>query len=679
MAPTYVALLIGILIGGATAFFYMSLRVSKNLVPKSESETAKQRAELAERSLEGERATAKHLDGRVQKLESDLRSAEAGKLEAMQSVSALNSDILNLRALVSQSKGDIDIIQGQYTAALEANSQFQIFDATSKANEKAALDSKLRLENDLGELKRIHQEECNRANQLHSDCVKLQSELLGANERLDTQRSYCEKLQNEIDALKPARDEEVHRANQLQNENIGLGTELRSANEKVESHKGDTERVRKEVDSLKLDIQGESNRANQLHRENVRLIEELRGANERLDAQKFEIERIQKEFNTGFENIANRLLEEKSAKFVQTNKDSIEALLKPLGDNLTAFQSKVDAVYDKESKERFSLGKEVGRLFELNQILSKEANNLVSALKGNSKTQGDWGQMILENILERSGLTKGRDYLVQEFLKDADGNYVKTEENRKLQPDVVINYPDDRKVLIDAKASLTAYVKHTEAESEEEKALALTEHMRSIRKHIDELASKSYQDYTGGASLDFILMFVPSEPAYCCAMAEDPELWYYAYAKKVLLINPTNLIIVLKMTAEIWRRENQARNHQEIAKRGSSLYEKFVGFVATLKDIGSNLKSADTAYQKALNQLADGNGNLVKQAEMLKDLGVKARKTLPSDLLERAGAGEIAVLHEVEQKTISVAAIDSEPADLFSAGSADRIKIAEGS
>ncbi|HLP40245.1 MAG TPA: DNA recombination protein RmuC, partial [Fibrobacteria bacterium] len=364
-----------------------------------------------------------------------------------------------------------------------------------------------------------------------------------------------------------------------------------SARESLAAARAEQVPLKEHLDALRSDLEKaraenreQMDRANALQRECDTLAEQGRSQARILEAQKEEVARVQKELKSEFQVLANSLLEEKSRRFTEQNKESIEALLKPLGENIAGFKKQVEETYQKESNERFSLGKEVEKLYQLNQRLSQEANSLVNALKGNSKIQGDWGQMILENILERSGLRRGVDFSVQEFLRDADGNTLKNEDGGKMQPDAMVHFPDNRKVLIDAKVSLTAYVRLTEAGSDEERAAALAEHMRSVKRHIDELSAKNYPDFA--ASLDFVMMFVPSEPAYSCAMGQDPELWHYAYGKRIILINPTNLIVALKMAADLWRRENQARNHLEIAERGANLYEKFVGFVEHLKQVG---------------------------------------------------------------------------------------------
>jgi len=273
----------------------------------------------------------------------------------------------------------------------------------------------------------------------------------------------------------------------------------------------------------------------------------------------------------------------------------------------------------------------VKNLRELNDRLSSEANNLTQALRGNSRMQGDWGQMILENILERSGLTEGREYYVQEYLKDPDGNYYTGEHGSRMQPDVIIAYPDNRKVIIDSKVSLTAYANYTGSDDQTEQKKFIGEHLRSIRKHIDELSRKNYQDYAD--TLDFVMMFIPNEPAYMLALRHEESLWQYAYDKKILLISPTNLIAALKLIVDLWKREYQNRNAQEIAERGAALYDKFVNFVDSLIDIEVHLDRAKRSYDNAYRQLKSGRGNLIGQTEKLRELGLKSRKSIPQSLL----------------------------------------------
>jgi DNA recombination protein RmuC len=358
----------------------------------------------------------------------------------------------------------------------------------------------------------------------------------------------------------------------------------------------------------------------------IELDNENKHLKDSLEKQKLELENIGKKFSNEFEILANKILEDKSQRFTKINQENIDQLLKPLGVKIEDFQKLVKDAYDKESKERFSLGNEVKQLRELNQTISQEAKNLTEALKGQAKTQGNWGEMILESILEKSGLVKGREYTVQESVKDSDG--------KRFQPDVILTYPDKGKVVIDSKVSLVAYERYSSSSNKEDQDKALSEHLRSIRTHIDSLSSKNYQDLVG--SLEWVMMFIPIEPAYMVVMEADSELWNYAYSRRVLLISPTNLIAALKMIHNLWRHEYQNRNAIEIAEKGGRLYDKFVGFVENLQTVGESIHKAHQSYESAFNQLKDGRGNLISQAQQLKELGVKAKKTIPSELIDGA-------------------------------------------
>ena len=354
---------------------------------------------------------------------------------------------------------------------------------------------------------------------------------------------------------------------------------------------------------------------------------ELKNLNQRLLEQKQEMLEIGEKFNLEFRNLANEILEEKSKKFTEQNKTNLDQILKPLGEKIKEFEKKVEETYDKESQQRFSLKEEVKRLAELNQQVSKEASSLTKALKGESKTQGNWGEVILESILERTGLRKGYEYTVQDSFT--------TDVNQRFQPDVIVHYPGERSIIIDSKVTLTAYDNYIAAENEEEQLAALKAHLVSVKNHINELASKNYQDIAEIKTLDFVVLFMPVEPAYLLAIQNEPQLWNYAYEKRILLISPTNLIAVLKMIESLWKQEYQSRNVFEIARQGGELYDKFAGLIEDLTDIGNKLDQTRKSYESSMNKLATGKGNLVGRVQKLKELGVKTRKTLPDNLLQR--------------------------------------------
>jgi len=355
----------------------------------------------------------------------------------------------------------------------------------------------------------------------------------------------------------------------------------------------------------------------------------FKNVKEKLDEQKSEISNLQDRFRIEFKNLANEILEEKSKKFTEQNKSNLDQLLKPLGEKIRDFEQKVGEVYDKEAQQRFSLKEEVKRLAELNLKISADAENLTRALKGDSKSQGNWGEMILESVLERSGLTKDREYIVQPSFQGDDG--------RRMQPDVVVSYPGNRSVIIDAKVSLTAYERMVDASSPDLREKYLKEHLNSIRNHVSELSNKNYLDIYQVQSLDFIMLFLPVEPAYMVAIKEDPEIWNYAYDKRILLISPTNLLAALKMIASLWRQEYQNKNALEIARQSGDLLDKFYALLSDLNDLGNRLKLTQKSYDDAINKLSEGKGNLIRRAQRIQELGAKTKKNLPENFDSKSG------------------------------------------
>jgi DNA recombination protein RmuC len=395
-----------------------------------------------------------------------------------------------------------------------------------------------------------------------------------------------------------------------------------------------------DLELLKSDFQRLQEEANGLNRQLATVTAQNKALLDKLDTQKTEIEELGKKFTTEFENLANRILDTKTQKFTDLNKTNLSAILEPLGKNIEEFKKTVNEVYNTEAKERFSLGEQVKALADLNKTIGEEARNLTKALKGEAKTQGRWGEMILETILEKSGLRKGEEYFMEAQLTDENGNPLRSDsEGKKMRPDAVISYPDNRKVIIDSKVSLNAFTRFIEATEPEDQKKALNEHLSAIKNHIIALSTKGYDDYD--KALDFVMMFIPSEPAYIAALQGDPEIWNFAYDRRILLLSPTNLITSLKLIVDLWKREQHNQNAKDIAERGAKMYDKLVGFVDNLEDIGKYLEKANSSYNESYKQLKDGKDNLILQATKMKDLGIKNKKFLPDKLVSDATLNEL--------------------------------------
>jgi len=344
------------------------------------------------------------------------------------------------------------------------------------------------------------------------------------------------------------------------------------------------------------------------------------------------LEKAEKNMTMAFENISTRIIEEKSKKFTEQNKLNIGEILNPLREQLGDFRKKIEDVYDKETRDRVSLFNEITSLKSLNEQMSKDAINLTRALKGDSKTRGNWGEVILQRVLEDSGLKNGREYEAQESYRDEHG--------KLFYPDVVVHLPDNKDVVIDSKVSLNAYEQFCVAEDDEEQKQALTEHLNAIRTHVSELEDKNYDELIKINSLDMVLMFVPIEPALMLAFEQDKNIYHDAFKRGIILVSPTTLHMTLQIIHNMWRYEYQNKNTQEIAKRAGDMYDKFVGFVDALEDVGDKLDKAQSAYQTAHNRLVDGKGNLVGRAEAIRNMGLQTNKKLDKALVDKQSEGD---------------------------------------
>ena len=384
-------------------------------------------------------------------------------------------------------------------------------------------------------------------------------------------------------------------------------SELQAQSESALSIGLRTERDQALQKAIRLEAELDSERKQGLGR-----IESLNEAKEALTSQ--------------FKNLANEILEDKSKRFTEQNAASLDALLKPLQTKLTEFKEQVSNSYGNEARERFALKSEIERLANLNLRMSDETRSLTQALKGDSKVQGNWGELVLESILESSGLRKGEEYLVQDSHTKTDGS--------RLQPDVVVKLPEGRSLVVDSKVSITAYARHAETTDPIVAEQELAAHIQSLRQHIQGLSGKNYSSLYGIGSVDFVLMFVPIEPAFLLALKTAPNLYQEALAKNIVLVCPSTLMATLRTVAHLWRQDHQNRNALEIAKQCGTLYDKFVGFVEDLEKLGQRLDQAQTSYHDAFNKLKSGKGNLIRTAEKVRELGVKPSKNISTPLLD---------------------------------------------
>lgn len=404
----------------------------------------------------------------------------------------------------------------------------------------------------------------------------------------------------------------------------------------------------KYVSKCEADMNAVNSQSEKYREENIRLNTETARLQERLDNAAREIEIIKQSneeerknkndmrelAETNFKLLAHEIMTTQTAVIREQNQHQLNNILTPLKENIDRFRKDVNECYSSEARERFSLQQHIKELIEANAAIGKEARELTTALKGNSKVQGDWGELVLETILENSGLQKGEEFFIQ-VTTDENGRTLRDEEGYGLRPDVIIKYPgaDGGVIVIDSKVSLNAFVEYVNAETDEKREQYARQHVASVTKHINELAGKKYQEYIGKSRLDFVMMFIPNEAAYAAALSIEPTLWQKAYDKQVLLVSPTQLVGSLRLIKQLWTQDCQAQNAFEIAKKSGAMYDKFVGFITDMEKIERALTNAQTSYKDAMNKLRDGKGSLIGKAEKLRQLGISNSKNLSGNIL----------------------------------------------
>lgn len=394
-------------------------------------------------------------------------------------------------------------------------------------------------------------------------------------------------------------------------------TRVRTKSENLEQYQN---RVLDELESERSQRIG-------LEKERERILVYSDEKEKRIREHQLELEKLQRQFKIEFQNLANTILEEKSNKFVALNQKNIDSILSPLKEKIETFEKKVDQTYQQEAAERNILKGVVEQLMQQSLEIRNEANNLTKALKGDSKKQGNWGEVILERVLERSGLTKDREYRLQVSLKDGEG--------KRLLPDAIIDLPDQKNLVVDSKVSLTAYERWISADNDEERNIAVKQHVISIENHVKELSSKNYHQLYGINSPDFVLLFMPIESALSLAVTEKPEIFGDAWERKVVIVSPSTLLATLRTIASIWKQELQNQNVMEIAKEAGKLYDKFVGFLKDMEQVQSFIDRASQKHEEATKKLSSGPGNIVRRVENLKSLGAKANKQIENKYLDR--------------------------------------------
>jgi DNA recombination protein RmuC len=456
--------------------------------------------------------------------------------------------------------------------------------------------------------------------QLQRRLAQRQAESALLDERLSTARMAQDGLNAQLDA---SRDE----ISDLSQANSARLAELAALRREVELQRQAHDDSRDALDSLNAERIDKDAELRRLDARCASLAAELREQQESHQQRLTDLQGSRDELRAQFAELAGKIFDEREQRFAETSQHQLGQLLNPLKERIQSFEKRVEESYQQEARERFSLGKELERLQQLNQRLSDEATNLTRALKG-QKTQGNWGELILERVLEHAGLEKGREYQTQVSLQGPDGE--------RFQPDVLIMLPGDKQVVIDAKVSLTAYQQYVSTDDTVLAQAALKQHVLSLRNHVKGLSGKDYKRLEGLHSLDFVLLFVPIEAAFSAALQAEPTLFQEAFDRSIVIVSPTTLLATLRVIDSLWKQERQSQNAREIAERAGWLYDKFVLFIQDLDEVGNRLQQLDKAYAAARNKLTDGRGNLVSRSEQLKLLGARASKSLPTELLERA-------------------------------------------
>jgi DNA recombination protein RmuC len=450
--------------------------------------------------------------------------------------------------------------------------------------------------------------------------ASVQAERALLDERLATAQLAQEGLVAQLDAC---RDE----VSDLGQANSAKQAELAAIGRELELLQIERDNARDAAHAWNLERSAKENELRRLDAHCAGLSAELREQQESHQQRLADLQGSRDELRAQFAELAGKIFDEREQRFAETSQQRLGQLLDPLKERIQSFEKRVEESYQQEARERFSLGKELERLQLLNQRLSDEATNLTQALKG-QKTQGNWGELILERVLEHAGLEKGREYQTQVSLKGPDGE--------RFQPDVLIMLPGDKQVVVDSKVSLTAYQQYVAADDSVIAQAALKQHVTSLRNHVKGLAGKDYKRLEGLHSLDLVLLFVPIEAAFSAALQAEPNLFQEAWDRHIVIVSPTTLLATLRVIDSLWKQERQSQNAREIAERAGWLYDKFVLFIQDLDEVGSRLQQLDKAYSAARNKLTEGRGNLVSRSEQLRLLGARASKSLPTDLLERA-------------------------------------------